>query len=656
MKEFKEKKFIIFFKKIITVSIFILVFLNIDSLSSMAIKMIKIVEESPYFLNGSLDFIKKTYNLVQPLVIYILVFSIIAIVILNSVIKFKDYNRNLDFRNNVFEKSLHNYLESEKQKKGYLITGEWGSGKTYILNTFMDKVYRYSRRPIYNISCYGLNNRELVINEINNQLEINDHSLLSWVKYIPLIGDPLYAFLNEASTLPNIKKNSIFIFDDFERITPMKSISEFNHNTFEYKRPNSFRDSFRTGSSSFQEFEDINDEFKKIAQSINFNSKMDNQILKQKYLSQYNAITGLINELIEYYGFKVIIVCNTDILGYDYMDEIFRGKLDCITYRQSPNLNTIENIFTEAFDNQVFTNNKTKDIIKNNKDDLYEDFFVVWKRSNYNNLRLVNSLINSYFSTLNKFFSDKQPTKSFLYSLFYSMFATILLRDNEKQDVLSRFLPGGNLGFYLNLYEPDTFIDIFQYSRHYENLQWTGISISGPQILNMTYPENFSHLLNKFESYPYAQLEKELIKLKNKELQSFKFDSYDLISTGELLEIHYSYFIKINRSNLQEEKDIVFEKINDAFLKSFSTKLTELIESDSSIHDEVTELLLNIQKIFDVSKIYFSHHLDDLFENIYIITMIKSLKQPTNESHRIIDSYNNYVNHVRERLIESDTY
>lgn len=644
MKKIKEKKFINIFRKIIIISIFILVFLNIDSFSFMVIRIIKMIEESSYFFNGLLNFIAKIYNLIQLLIIYILIISIVAVIVLRIIIKFKDLHRNLDFDTSVFEKSLLNYLEYEKQKKGYLITGEWGSGKTYILDTFIDKVYRYSYRPIYNISCYGLNSRELVIEEINNQLEINDNSLLSWIKYIPLIGDPLYSFLNDSSTLPNIKKNSIFIFDDFERITPMKSINEGHHDTFNYRRPNSFGGRFSTGTQSYQEFEDINNEFEKMAKNINFNLEMDNQILKQKYLSQYNAITGLINELIEYYGFKVIIICNTDILGYEYVDEIFRGKLDCITYRQSPNLDTIKNMFTEAFENQVFKNHHTKEIIKNNKDDLYQDFFEVWDKSNYNNLRLVNSLINSYFSTLNQFFSDEKPTKSFLYSLFYSMFVTILLRDNEKQNVLSRFLPGGNLGFYLNLYEPDTFIDIFQYSKHYEDLQWTGISVSGPQILNMTYPENFLSLLSKFNAYPYSQLEKELNKLKNNELEDFDLETIcNLISTSELLEVHYSYFIKVNSSKSKEENNSVFYKINDTFLESFSTKLINVIEKDSSMHDKVIEILLKIEQICNLSNVYIYRNLDALFEKIYIITEIPLLRKSTENSRDIVTFYNEYI-------------
>lgn len=649
MKKNKEKKFINFFRKTIIISIFILVFLNIDSFSFMVIKIIEMIEDLSYSFNGLLKFIGKIHTLIQLLIICILIISIVAMIVLSTIIKFKDLYRNLDFDNSIFEKSLHNYLEHEKQKKGYLITGEWGSGKTYILDTFIDKVYRYSYRPIYNISCYGLNSRELVIEEINNQLEINDNSLLSWIKYVPLIGDPLYSFLNDSSTLPNIKKNSIFIFDDFERITPMKSINEVHYETFNYRRPNSFRGSFSTGYQSFQEFEDINNEFEKIADNINFNAEMDNQILKQTYLSQYNAITGLINELIEYYGFKVIIICNTDILGYAYVDEIFRGKLDCITYRQSPNLDTIKNMFTEAFENQVFKNNQTKEIIRNNKDDLYQDFFEVWDKSNYNNLRLVNSLINSYFSTLNHLFSDEKPKKSFLYSLFYSMFATILLRDNEKQNVLSSFLPGGNLGFFLNLYEPDNFIDIFQYSKHYADLQWTGISVAGPQILNMTYPDNFLNLLNKFNSYPYSQLEKELNKLKNNELENFDLETTcNLISNSQLLEMHYSYFIKVNSSKTEEEKNSIFDKTNDAFLESFSIKLTNLIEKDSSLNDEVIEILLNIQQISKLSGIYIYNNLNDLFEKIYNITEILSLQQTTDASRDIVTSYNNYINHERK--------
>lgn len=655
MKETKERKLMKWFKKTTILSIFILVFLNIDFIIFIAHRIIEVLGNPKLFNNDLSDIIRNFYNFTQLSAIRILIFSLVILVLLYITIKFKDHRRNLDFGNNIFEKSLYDYLEKEEQKKGYLITGEWGSGKTYILNAFINEFYKYSSRPIYNISCYGLNNRELVIKEINNQLEINDESLLSWLKYIPLIGDPLYSFLKDSSTLPNIKKNSIFIFDDFERITPMRSISEFNLKTHQYSRPRSFESRTRFlagGTQTFQEFEDINNEFKKIADNINFNSKMDNQILKQKYLSQYNAITGLINELIEYYGFKVIIICNTDILGSNYMDEIFRGKLDCITYSQSPDLNTIENMFTQAVKNQIFNNKKTEEIVKNNIHYIYEDFFEVWKKSNHNNLRLVNSLINSYLSTLNKLFSDKQPTEPFLYSLFYSMFIVILLRDNKNLEVLSNFLTGGNLGFYLNLYEPDSFINILRYSKHYENLQWTGISISGAQILNMAYPKNISDLMTKYNFYPYTQLEKQLNNLQNKESKNFKFDSYDLINDNNLLEVHYSYLIKLRNLSSTENKKMntLLSTINDAFLESFSNKINNLPVRKSSMTDNIINILTSIYNILNSTNSYNYNNLNELFEVIYTITEIEKLESTVEDNYNVINAYNNYVFNIKQQI------
>lgn len=334
------------------------------------------------------------------------------------------------------------------------------------------------------------------------------------------------------------------------------------------------------------------------------------------------------------------------------MDEIFRGKLDCITYSQSPDLNTIENMFTQAVKNQIFNNKKTEEIVKNNIHYIYEDFFEVWKKSNHNNLRLVNSLINSYLSTLNKLFSDKQPTEPFLYSLFYSMFIVILLRDNKNLEVLSNFLTGGNLGFYLNLYEPDSFINILRYSKHYENLQWTGISISGAQILNMAYPKNISDLMTKYNFYPYTQLEKQLNNLQNKESKNFKFDSYDLINDNNLLEVHYSYLIKLRNLSSTENKKMntLLSTINDAFLESFSNKINNLPVRKSSMTDNIINILTSIYNILNSTNSYNYNNLNELFEVIYTITEIEKLESTVEDNYNVINAYNNYVFNIKQQI------
>ena len=81
----------------------------------------------------------------------------------------------------------------------------------------------------------------------------------------------------------------------------------------------------------------------------------------------------------------MIILCNIDILGYGYLDLIFRGKLDCVTYAKTVDFATINSVLSEVCDNQIFNNEKDKEIIEEFCTYISEDFEKVIKTqtSNY---------------------------------------------------------------------------------------------------------------------------------------------------------------------------------------------------------------------------------------------------------------------------------
>lgn len=94
------------------------------------------------------------------------------------------------------EESLFRYLREGTAPRCYLVTGEWGSGKTYEIDHFFEKYYKYSNRKIYRISCFGISSRKELIEEINNTIEREDDSFYTFsiqaLKYIPVVGDALY--------------------------------------------------------------------------------------------------------------------------------------------------------------------------------------------------------------------------------------------------------------------------------------------------------------------------------------------------------------------------------------------------------------------------------------------------------------------------------
>lgn len=140
------------------------------------------------------------------------------------------------------ESELDNYIENEKLKYAVLITGDWGTGKTYFINKYCE-----SKKNIIKISLYGLNN----ISEINDKIIktifnekikqkqkvlLENNKMISCIRRCGKIADniaelsssfykkskkifqeTLYSFVN--------MKNSTIIFDDFER-------SQININSF----------------------------------------------------------------------------------------------------------------------------------------------------------------------------------------------------------------------------------------------------------------------------------------------------------------------------------------------------------------------------------------------------------------------------------------
>lgn len=75
-----------------------------------------------------------------------------------------------------FEESLFRYLHAAKVSHCFLITGEWGTGKTYDVQTFLNKYYRHSKTNVYRISCFELDSREALEKEISKTIEQSDTS------------------------------------------------------------------------------------------------------------------------------------------------------------------------------------------------------------------------------------------------------------------------------------------------------------------------------------------------------------------------------------------------------------------------------------------------------------------------------------------------
>ncbi len=122
----------------------------------------------------------------------------------------------------VFEQRLLNYLNDKIPGRCFLITGVWGSGKTYDVRKFIGDNYKCTNRKVYEISCFGLSCQSELIDEINSVIKRNDTSfgstVVEWIRLLPIVGGVSYELLKRRYDYKFINRNSIFVFDDFERI------------------------------------------------------------------------------------------------------------------------------------------------------------------------------------------------------------------------------------------------------------------------------------------------------------------------------------------------------------------------------------------------------------------------------------------------------
>lgn len=414
-----------------------------------------------------------------------------------------------------FEESLSKYLmdtTGKFSKKGYLVSGEWGSGKTYLVEDFFDRYFRFNKRPIYKISCFGLDTREQVLKEIETQIEENDNSFLNWIQYIPIVGLPIFGILKKTYSLQNISSKSIFIFDDFERITPSGIVESSYENQYYERKDVAKSDTGFSRQPEFREFVEINDELKKI-QSVFYKviSQRNNEILNFN-LQKYNVVTGLINELIESNNVKVIIICNTDIIGNNYMDKVFRGKLDCITYHKNVERESLVHIFNKSLQNQVFNNKEVNLELSKKITDIVNDFEPIWMFKGTNNLREIKSIFQAFLDTVSELenYIEMNTFENRL-SLFYSIYVVSISIERKNIKDYEYFPVGGNLLFYLELYGKSKEVDIIRKSQYCNSIKWFGISLSGYWILNFPKPKNIEIIQRKYLDYPFNLLESQLI-------------------------------------------------------------------------------------------------------------------------------------------------
>lgn len=116
-----------------------------------------------------------------------------------------------------FQRDLVKFLNSEPKfgQNTYWLDGGWGTGKTHFLRTFF-KEQEHKELEIYYVSCFGIKTREQAEQVLIREIE--DRSSFGSLDHIPVVGS-LIKWGVTTLGLNLMKKDSVVIFDDLERVT-----------------------------------------------------------------------------------------------------------------------------------------------------------------------------------------------------------------------------------------------------------------------------------------------------------------------------------------------------------------------------------------------------------------------------------------------------
>lgn len=466
----------------------------------------------------SAETIKNLYFVGEKLCLIEIVLTIVSVILMWAIRWLNDYLTKQEAKNmeqkSRMEESLFRYLREGTAPRCYLVTGEWGSGKTYEIDHFFEKYYKYSNRKIYRISCFGISSRKELIEEINNTIEREDDSFYTFsiqaLKYIPVVGDALYKVLKKSYRYTSVPTGSVFIFDDFERITARMCMEENNIRETQYS-PRMYRQ-ISTVDSEKQAFSAISDGFKETERAFaKIRNFADKQLDKQDY-DKYIAAVGMINELIEVCGMKAIIICNSDMLGEKFIYEVLRSKLNCIEYKKTVTVEVTKTVMDTVLQSiHLEDERRQKKIADYLKSYARKPLEVVIANSEFRNMRLYCGLLEAFINTA-ALFTEEQLSFFFLNSLMNSIMIVHLCYYRNSLQKLQYYENGAYLLFLLTTFND---VDLLPYlircNDETQDIFWVDVTVSGYWILNMRRPENVGEVYDDWGEYSYGELEKEIV-------------------------------------------------------------------------------------------------------------------------------------------------
>lgn len=407
------------------------------------------------------------------------------------------------------EKSLVDYLYYDKNIRSFMITGQWGVGKTYCINEFIKKYSPISARKYYKISCYGLDDREKIAKEISKVFESSDNSfarrIVDILGCIPVAGDIINNLFSVKYDYKLTKRESIFVFDDFERIVG-ENISEKNrlsitNNEGHYRR--------LVGRSGVEDrLEEIDKHINEISTTIAYSIKYD-------ICMKYASVLGFINELMEVYGAKVIIVCDTNKLGVEIKRDIICNKLNSrvfslkLTDKRREEI--VDNIVAELPKRYINMPKSIRLFIEKYK----KQFKMISYATVFGNLRNFATIFDAFVST-SMVLDDEKLSDDFLLSLVNSI--TIVhytyYAESYNEDLFDNFEVGSNIYYLLKKtgnwkWEKVPFArDKEKFGLYESDIKWVGNYLASRWLFSV-YEMHFncSKLIKEWLEYEYSEIE-----------------------------------------------------------------------------------------------------------------------------------------------------
>ena len=583
---------------------------------------------------------KYTENLVNFKMLMYIYFVILLIKLFINWLNF-DIDRKIQkdrvLKSNEINRNLYDYINSN-EKKCFVITGNWGVGKTYTIDNFFEKYFKYEKRDVYRISCFGMENRKDILEELKNVFEKQDNSLrkhvLNLCKKIPIIGDLIEEAFKSDYEFKDLKEKSVFIFDDFERI----NVQNYSNNARGLYRVSNVKDSRNANEiykNIYKEFKDVQNGFEIIENSVK-------SIQKEHKLERYNVITGLINELIERYNMKVIVLCNNSVINTEFFNDMFEHKIESIIYKIKRKSKITYELAIKNIESKIYLN---EEIVKRLKEFFIKNSAIIdniWNKSNIDNIRVLSQTISAFIEINENNKIDEKYEKN----LFFTILVCHISHFTGNSENIEKISLGETIkSFYEKHKEMYWDKEKFDNSSLFyfissepglEDIRWFGNNVGFSYLSGNHCYTGFNDEIDCYNQYDYSFEEKYICKKEEiifEENNIYKFDDLMyLLKINENKEDIVNNILKIIENNNVDYSSHTSFNYDNFYLGNLYNETNNLEKTVISIitlykiNDDITYKVL--KKISDTIDLK-----EENIDNNYISEKVK----------RVIDIYKKVI-------------